>query len=87
MLFTWKTHSLGDKPQLVKITSNPISGVKKPNKSLYCPYQLLKTFIACRPKAKKENEQFFVFGANSAVCPSAHEKDLTPNIVSTWIRS
>ena len=40
-----KTHTKGDKPQLVKITSTP-TGEGEGKKSAYCPFSLLKKYVA-----------------------------------------
>ena len=48
-----KTHTKGDKPQLVKITSTP-TGVGEVKKSAYCSFSLLKKYVAIRPHSKND---------------------------------
>ena len=64
ILVSSKTHTKGDKPQLVKITSKPLDNMIKPKsftKKWTCPFKLLKDYIASRPHAINASEQFFVF--------------------------
>ena len=67
VLHTSKTHTGGDKPQIIKINS-----VKKDNNDnkygnlsqhlpSICPFTLLKDYLKLRKKYKDEKEQFFVF--------------------------
>ena len=72
VLFTSKTHTCGDKPQMIKITSTPVKICKQLTNSIMqqqCPLQLLKMYLKCRLPAKSLTEQFFVFSDNSAVKP------------------
>ena len=72
-----KTHTRGNHPQQVKITSSPANlpnsmAVREINPKLIhlCPFTLIKNYLAVRPNAVAENEQFFVFADNSPVLPS-----------------
>ena len=67
ILWSFKTHSRGNKPQIIKITSNEAIKGKKSNPFKFCPFQLLLNYLAIRPPTKDDNEQFFVFADNSSV--------------------
>ena len=73
ILNSLKTHSRGQKPQLIKIASTPIPAAVK-DKSIiskkHCPYSLIHDFIAIRPAQLLMNEPFFVFADRSPL-PSA----------------
>ena len=78
MLFilpTSKTSGLGDKPQRIKIESrrmdedDKIGNEKQQSVKNFCPYLILKEYLAVRPDALNEDEQFFVFRDNSPVQP------------------
>ena len=66
MLTSSKTHTKGDKPQSIKITSTPINSDRVKRKRLmpYCPYGLIKLYITARPNVLTLLEQFFVFQIN-----------------------
>ena len=76
ILRSLKTHTLGSKPQKIKITTNRKRGGIKPpmktgsGKKLPCPYQVIRHFLAVRPHVKSTYEQFFVFVDNSPVKPN-----------------
>ena len=67
ILWTSKTHSRGDKPQVIKISSSKSEIPKDGQSSPFCPFEILQRFIKIRPKSKKKSEQFFVFSDNSPV--------------------
>ena len=66
-----KTHTKGNKPQLIKLTRDnkvsihPSHGrlaeLQQSYEVKYCPFKTLQEFIQIRPPAADENEQFFVF--------------------------
>ena len=67
-----KTHTKGNTPQFVKLSSNgQVKGcVKQARKNCdtsLCPYELLRHFASSRPPYKTDNEQFFVFSDRSPV--------------------
>ena len=64
-----KTQHTGCHPQQIKITSSPPQTTEKShNKSThFCPYEILCDFIAKRPHAISDVEQFFVFSDRSPV--------------------
>ena len=74
MLKTSKMHSEDSPPQIVKIKSTCISpkGSRKDQSaietgSLFCPYQLLKSYIKIRVRYETKTEPFFVFKDRTAV--------------------
>ena len=68
-----KTHGGFAKHQTVKIDSTRKRGRRyqpvKQNLDL-CPYNLLRKFLAIRPKYNRESEPFFVFSDRSPIYPS-----------------
>ena len=62
-----KTHWADSKPQMRKITSKAIEERNYKRQSCLCPFKLLKRYLSCRPAAKNDSEQFFVFADNSPV--------------------
>ena len=78
-LWTSKTHNRGNKPQIIKIKSEPCStnqvvveeeaGRKTNGK--WCPFQCLRHYLKLRKDTCKwKDEQFFVFSDHSPVTPS-----------------
>ena len=67
ILWSSKTHSKGNKPQIIKITSNKAIKDKRSDPFKFCPFQLLLNYLAIRPPLKDVDEQFFVFADNSPV--------------------
>ena len=68
-----KTHSKSDLPQKIKITSASLTSKSHTKKMVlenFCPYNLLRKFLAVRPPQQTVNEQFFVFSDSSPVSPS-----------------
>ena len=79
ILWSSKTHDKSSKPQMIKISSVPTgsqSHNRKHNKlgqtaiHNYCPFEMLRKYIAIRPEAITTNEQFFVYGDNLNVTPT-----------------
>ena len=72
IFMTSKTHNEGDKPQMVKITSSPSCNAGGIDQSCtkYCPFHLLKQYIAKRPYSFADSEQFFIFKDRSPLSPS-----------------
>ena len=78
MLHTSKTHDLGVKLQIIKIKSihSPqMDGENKLSRNKYCPYQLLRDYLAVRRSDKSSSEPFFVFRDRSGV--TSHNFRLT----------
>ena len=71
-----KTHTKGNKPQLVKITRVSSIG-EQPKKAtnqaglIYsCPFDILQHYLLMRPQCRENNQQFFVFADSSPIFPS-----------------
>ena len=62
ILYSSKTHDEANRPQKIKITANETY-----LKRHFCPFKLMRNYIAIRTPIQSENEQFFVFSDNSAV--------------------
>ena len=68
-----KTHSKGNQPQIIKISSSTSKdGLWEERKShrslqLPCPYQLLREYVNARIPYKSNTEKFFVFRDGSPV--------------------
>ena len=69
-----KTHTRGDPPQTIKISSiadtskgdsDEKSGIHSANH--YCPFKILKEYSLMRPKYKRASEQFFIYKDRSPV--------------------
>ena len=75
ILHSSKTHRKGDKPQIVKIKSEPSLGSNQPRRN--CPFQILREFFKARKPFTEQNEQFFVFQDGSPVKPSDMQALLT----------
>ena len=72
ILWSSKTHNKGVKPQMIKISSEPVDLSQKivkrsTQKMTYCPFSMLRDYIDCHPQAFNIEEQFFVFCDNTAV--------------------
>ena len=76
ILWSSKTHDYSQKPQMIKISSVPSSVTashkaknKPPTYRAYCPFEVLWEYIAIRPDARTESEQFFIYRDHSCVTP------------------
>ena len=58
-----KTHGEYTSPQIVKISSSTTVS------SQLCPFQILQSYVARRPEALNNQENFFIFGDRSPVYP------------------
>ena len=69
VLHTSKTHGKESKPQKIKISSRAVGSESNLglNGEVFCPYQLLHQYLACRGGYAMVNEQFFVFSDLSPV--------------------
>ena len=79
VLRTSKTHGLGVKPQIVKITSTTTGGAetkitKFPDSR--CPYQLLRRYLDIRNPYTTDLEPFFIFSDGSPLQPKHFRKTL-----------
>ena len=64
ILYSSKTHDKSSRPQKIKITSNGRKGGK-----YFCPFTLMRQYMAIRGNYASEEEQFFTFGDGSPVLP------------------
>ena len=70
ILQTSKTHWKDSCPQMVKIASRKETNVPSQNDHIgYCPFALIKRYIAVRPKLLNQSQQFFVFSDGAPVKP------------------
>ena len=71
VLRTSKTHTLGDKPQLIKITVRENTQLQNRSTDEYlCPFTIIRKFIAMRPSCRQAvTEPFFIFRDRSPVKP------------------
>ena len=69
VLLTSKTHDLGSKPQLVKFGQKENDRPSRFDTPQLDPFIILNEYLAARPPALSDTEQFFVFSDNSAVKP------------------
>ena len=67
ILRTSKTHGLGDKPQIIKLSS----AIQRDDmvKSSFCPFQKLNSYVESCPSCRNINERFFVFCDRSSIPP------------------
>ena len=75
VLFTSKTHGKDANPQKVQIHGSYNAG-KKNGLMHFCPFQLMRQYIAFRERIVDENEQFFIFRDGSPVKPYHLQKVL-----------
>ena len=64
-----KTHGEGDKPQMVKITSKELDQ-KNQRVIDYCPFTILREYVAVRKSFISHSEQLFVFKDRTPVEPN-----------------
>ena len=67
-----KTHTKGNKPQIIKILSTDVAEKHKKRKfklSLPCPYKLLRKYSTTRIPFKQDTDSFFVFSDGTPVRP------------------
>ena len=66
VLYTSKTHSLGDKPQIIKISATRAKHFVDPIQAI-CPFTSLRNYLAIRRQRENDLEPFFVFQDGSPV--------------------
>ena len=76
VLYTSKTHGLGQRPQKIKITSNRREQSGQYSHRHFCPFEVLRKFIKMRGGYSCEQEQFFVFRGGNPVKPAQATKVL-----------
>ena len=69
MLYSSKTHSVGMRPQSIKITSNNVEKADFYKNRNFCPFELVKRYIHMRGDYDSNQDQFFVFRDQSPVTP------------------
>ena len=75
-----KTHSRDTPPQMIKITSKPISNSHDRTLHGFCPFYLIKRYAEKRGPAAGTNEQFFIFSDRSPVKPN-HMRNTLKNML------
>ena len=61
------THMKCDKPQIIKITSVPLSKKQQLILKQHCPYHILHEYLLFHDSFRKQDEQFFIFRDRSGV--------------------
>ena len=74
ILRTSKTHNKGDKPQIVKISSEQNSESRRVDHN--CPFTLMRDFLAVRRSFRLRTEPFYIFKDRTPVTPSHMRKTL-----------
>ena len=81
LLKTSKTHGEYGPPQIIKINSHKLPYSSLTDKNIcqiknrqlesdsYCPYMILRKYISFRPKARNDQEPFFIFRDHTPVKP------------------
>ena len=80
ILHSSKTHTPGQKPQIIKISAQTTkhripnsslkySGADQKEQNKICPFQLLQNYLKVRKNRKTTNEPFFIFRDRSPVQP------------------
>ena len=70
VLTSSKTHTKGDKPQIVKISGSSLSTTDKS----MCPFNTMQQCLKIRKPYRSDDEQFFVFRDCSPVTPYHYRK-------------
>ena len=71
VLYSSKTHSTESRPQKVKISASESSGSKQ---NFFCPFRILRRYLAMRGSFNSSTEPFIAFSDGSAVAPQAMRK-------------
>ena len=79
MLITSKTHGMGDKPQIIKISGTVCEDAVASNTNFtdLCPFTVLQQYLECRPLWRDFSEQFFIFKDRSPLLQSHFCNTLT----------
>ena len=67
VLYTSKTHDLRHRPQKIKITSNRMEKSGSYVHRHFCPFKVLRKYIALRGNYAEDNELFFIFHLSGVV--------------------
>ena len=82
VLYTSKTHGLGQRPQKIKITSNRGEKTGSYAHRHFCPFKVIGQYIKLRGTYTDDCEQFFVFRDKSPVKPM-HASAILKQIVKS----
>ena len=82
VLYSSKTHNMGDRPQKVKIVANRIEKSGSYLKRNFCPFKLLARYMHLRGDYLSEEERFFVFRNRTLVKADAARRVLKDVIKS-----
>ena len=82
-----KMHGKGSRPQKIKVTSNDTEKSGKYKERLFCPFKLVRQYVAMRGTYDTAQEQFFVFRDRSPVTAEAARKVLRTAIGSLGLES
>ena len=74
MLYSSKTHDEGDRPQKIKIVSNKSEKSGNYIHRNFCPFKLMRNFLALRGGYKNAMEPLFVFKNKTPVTPTQARK-------------
>ena len=84
ILITSKTHGLRDKPQHIKIKSNPVAQTAvNMDQFEVCPFDALQHLIKAHLQRMIEDEQFFIFTDKTPVQPH-HLRNILHLVISKW---
>ena len=84
VLHTSKTDWFNTKPQTIKISSmdtNQLQTIHSSNNE-FCPFQLLRRYIALRGERRNDNEQFFIFRDGTPVSAQNFRKTLRQTLTA-----
>ena len=77
VLYTSKTHGEADGPQKIKITSNVDEKSGAYRKRHFCPFKMLRAYIALHGDYTDINDRFFVFRDGTSVKPDQAKTGVT----------
>ena len=67
ILYSSKTHSRANVPQKIKISANSQNSQNQKRKRNFCPFNLIRNYLAIRGEYADENEPFFIFRGKEPV--------------------
>ena len=89
-----KTHTLGDKPQIIKITSEPkmtsnnqILHSKFTSYNQICPFKILSNYLGVRRGFRSFDEPFFVFRDKAPVTPHNFRSLLKESVIKLGLET
>ena len=81
ILYSSKTHDKGCRPQKIKITANKADSRGNYTRRHFCPFLLMRQFLALRGDYDSEKEQFFIFRDKSPV-QANHSRSVLKTLIS-----